>query len=87
MTKPANRPVHEVAIGHVKVVIWANGSPNGTRYNATVARLYKDGEEWKETAGFGRDDLLVLAKALDQAHTWIFEQKEPPAEANSGSGS
>jgi len=54
---------------------------------ATVARLYKDGDEWKETSGFGRDDLLVLAKALDQAHTWIFEQKETPAEANAGSGS
>ena len=37
--------------------------------------LYKEGDNWKEAHSFGRDDLLVLAKTLDQAHTWICAQK------------
>jgi hypothetical protein len=68
------KPVHEIRIAGVKAAIWENETQNGTRHNVTVCRLYKDGEQWKQTESFGRDDLLVLAKVLDQAHTWIFEQ-------------
>ena len=39
----------------------------------TLLRLYKDGEQWKTTQTFSRNDLLVLAKVADQAHTRIFE--------------
>lgn len=36
---------------------------------------YKDGDdEWQSTDSFGRDDLLVAAKALSEAHSWIFSQ-------------
>lgn len=38
----------------------------------TVIRLYKNGHEWKESTRFYRDDLLVVAKLLDQAHSWIL---------------
>ena len=76
MANASNRPAHEIRYGHVKVLVWANGTSNGTRHNVTVCRLYKDGDEWKETSGFGRDDLLLLAKAVDEAHTWIYAQKE-----------
>ena len=30
-------------------------------------------ENWKSTSSFGRDDLLVVAKVADMAHTKIFE--------------
>jgi hypothetical protein len=70
---PKQKPVHEVRLGSVKAAIWENQTDNGTRFNVTVSRIYKDGEEWKSTDSFGRDDLLVLAKVLDQAHSWIFE--------------
>lgn len=76
MAKPvSNKPVHEIRYGSIKAVIWKNDTANGAMHNVTVARIYKDGEEWKESSGFGRDDLLVLAKALDEAHTWIHSQK------------
>lgn len=67
------QPVHEVRLGSVKAAIWENKTDNGTRFNVTVARIYKDGEQWKSTDSFGRDDLLLLAKVIDQAHTWIFD--------------
>ena len=70
-----NRPVHEVRLGRVRAAIWLNESENGAFYNVTVTRIYKDGDEWKDSGSFGRDDLPLLAKVCDQAHTWIFEQR------------
>ncbi|TWU56006.1 hypothetical protein [Rubripirellula reticaptiva] len=72
-TKTKTRPVHEVRLGVVKAAIWANDTDNGVRHNVTVSRIYKDGEEWKDSTSFGRDDLPLVAKVCDQAHTWIFE--------------
>jgi hypothetical protein len=69
-----NAPAHEIRLGAVKATIWENETTNGTRHNVTVARLYKDGDEWKRTESFGRDDLLLVAKVVDLAHSWIFEQ-------------
>lgn len=69
----ADRPVHEVRIGRVKALVWRNQTVKGTFHNVTLARLYKDGDEWKQTESFGRDDLPLVAKVADQAHTWIYE--------------
>jgi hypothetical protein len=66
-------PVHEVRIGAVKAAIWRNETSAGARHNVTICRLYKDGDEWKQTDSFGRDDLPLVAKVVDQAHSWIFE--------------
>ncbi len=72
------KPVEEVRIGRVKAIIWRNGTDEQPRYNVTFSRLYKEGDEWKSTQSFGRNDLLVLAKVADLAHTRIFQL---PAEA------
>jgi hypothetical protein len=60
-------------MGAIKATIWENQTAAGTRHNVTVSRIYKDGDEWKQTESFGRDDLPLLAKVVDLAHTWIFE--------------
>jgi hypothetical protein len=73
MSKTKQQPVHEVRLGAVKATIWENDTSVGTRRNVTVARLYKDGDDWKQTESFGRDDLPLLAKVVDLAHSWIFE--------------
>ncbi len=67
------RPVHEVRMGRIRAAIWENETQNGTRHNVTVSRLYKDGDQWKDTSSFGRDDLPLVGKVLDQAHSWIFD--------------
>lgn len=74
------KPVHEVRLGLVKAAIWKNDTDAGIRYNVTVSRLYKDEDEWKSSESFGRDDLLVLAKVADQAHSWIHAQSEEESE-------
>ena len=77
-----NRPVHVVRLRNVRAAIWANDTETGLRYNVTVSRLYKDGDQqWKTSDGFGRDELLLLAKVLDLAHGWICEEmqaSDPP---------
>ncbi len=69
-----NQPAHKIRLGRVKATIWANDTEHGTRYSVTPSRIYKSGEEWKSTDSFGRDDLLLLAKIVDMAHTWILEK-------------
>jgi hypothetical protein len=70
----AKQPIHSIRFGYIKVNIWFNQTKSGDRYNVTVTRLYRDGDLWRESQHFGRDDLLLLAKALDEAHTWIMQQ-------------
>ena len=67
------KPVTEVRIGRVKATVWKNGTEDQPRYNVTFSRLYKDGDQWKSTQSFGRNDLLVLAKVADLAHTRLFQ--------------
>ena len=39
----------------------------------TSVALLKKGE-WKQSGSFGKDDLLLLAKLADLAHTWIYRR-------------
>ena len=72
-----NRPVHSVRLRNIRAAIWANDGERGIRFNATFARLYKDDEGfWRSSDGFGREDLLLLAKVADITHTWISEQMQ-----------
>ena len=74
---PKNPPVHEVRIGTIKAVVWANKVPNGTMHNVVPVRIYKDDAGvWHDSNSFGRADLLDLAKALDMAHSWILEAEQ-----------
>jgi hypothetical protein len=84
--KKANRPIHTVRYGAVRAAIWRNVVDNGNAsrplYCVTFSRSYKDGQNnWKESSNFGFDDLLLLAKAADEAHTWITKQRSADAES------
>lgn len=82
-----DRPAHEIRLGKCKAAIWANETEQGTRYNVTFARIYKQEDRWESTSSFGRDDLPLVAKLADQAHTWIYQRQSEdratpaPAEA------
>ena len=77
------KPVHEVRLGAIKAAVWKNETEGGPRYNVTFTRLYKEADQWRTTESFGRDDLLLLGKVADVAHTWICQQgQEEHAGAN-----
>lgn len=69
----ASRPIHEVRKGLIKVSIWRKRTRDGIRHTVVVTRLYKNGDVWKESTRFGRDDIPVMRLALDEAHTWIYQ--------------
>ena len=72
MDNTPNAPVDEIRIGRIKATIWANPGTDGrVRHNVTLTRLYKADEGWRQSQSFGRDDLLVIAKVVDQAHSRI----------------
>lgn len=72
------RPVHEIRIGLIKAAIWGNQTEDGIRHNVTFERRYRDGEDWKSTHSYGRDDLLTLSKVADEAHSWIVTNTPRP---------
>ncbi len=78
-----NSPIQRLRRGTISVAIFENTTEEGKKYfNITPQRSYRAGDEWKQTKSFGRDDLLTLAKLLDQADTWITEHlATDPADA------
>ena len=77
------RPVHEIRIGRVRAAVWVNETENGIRHNVTISRLYRDEQQgqWKDSTSFGRDDLPLVAKVADQAHSWIYQAQARAAQA------
>lgn len=72
----AKQPVHEIRFGLIKALVWQNQTKAGERFNVTISRLYKNGDRWVESNHFGRDDLPLVVKASDLAHTWIYSQAQ-----------
>ena len=68
-----SKPLHTIRYGMIKAAIWRNQTKSGERHTVSVVRLYRNGDVWKESTRFGRDDLPLVAKIADQAHTWIYE--------------
>lgn len=71
-----NGPVHEIRNGVVKASIWKNETAKGVFYNTTLERLYRQGKDWKTSASFSRDQLLVVAMVAQEANGWIYEQSK-----------
>ena len=83
----SKKPVHEIRLGRIRAAIWENETTNGTRHNVTFSRLYRDERgNWGDSTSFGRDDLPLLWKVADCAHTWIMQQPYMPAKPAEHSG-
>jgi hypothetical protein len=63
--------VHEIRHRRIRATIWQNETAKGPMYNVTMSRSYRDGDQWKDSQSFGFDDLMTLAKALYDAHSFI----------------
>ena len=73
---PGKPPIHEVRLGRIKARIWENEHPqNGKWYSVVLYRIFKEGDKLRSAQSFGVDDLLLVAKVCDMAHTWIADQQ------------
>ena len=83
-----NSPTAEVRLGRIKATVWTNRNQDGGRWHTVqLTRLYQDGDQWRSTHSFGRNDLLTVAKVADLGHTKVCEleaserdREEVPAE-------
>lgn len=65
-------PIHVIRFGLIKAEIHLRRTQVGDRFNVTISRLFRNGDAWSESKQFGRDDLPLVAKVADMAHTFIF---------------
>ena len=71
MTK--KKPVHDFRLGRIRAAIWLNEDDNGQAwFNVSITRRYRNGEGWRDSASFSRDDLPVVGRAVDMAYAWIW---------------
>lgn len=77
------KPVHTVRFRGVSASVFENKTQVQNRevifHKVAVSRTYRDGDEWKSTTSFGRDDLPVVTLVVQRAYEWILD-----AEANRG---
>lgn len=74
-------PVARLRIGLIAASIWGRDTDNGSFYSVSFERRYKDAhDEWQSTHSYNADDLLILAKLADQAHSRILELQTEEAE-------
>jgi hypothetical protein len=73
-----NKPVKTIRCGVVSASIWRREYDDGVFYSVVLSRSYKpkDSEEWQYSDSLNRDDVLLAAKLLDMAHTWIIRQEQ-----------
>jgi hypothetical protein len=69
----AKPPVQTFRLGRIKAAVWENEADRTKYYNVTFARTYmSEDKAYHDPDSFGRDDLPLVAKLADQAHTFIF---------------
>ena len=69
------KPAWEIRHGLIRVRIRQRRSRRGSHYSLSVVRLYRNGDQWKESTRLGRDDLPLVRLALDEAHAWMLTQQ------------
>lgn len=82
----ANRPVKTMSLQGVRCSIFANQAERDgdtiTYHKVSLARTYRDGEEFKTTTSLGREDLPTAAFLLEQACAYILEAESRERDAN-----
>ena len=66
------KPTMEIRRGLINVRIRERTSKSGVRYSLSVVRLYRNGDQWKESTRLGRDDIPLVRLVMDEAHTWML---------------
>ena len=62
-------PALELRRGFIKVCVWRKRTRSGLRIRLSVTWLFRNGYVRQESGRFGRDDLPLVAKVNDLAHT------------------
>ncbi len=69
------QPIHEFRKGLIKVSVWRKRTRSGLRHTVSVVRLFRNGDVWNPSTRFSRDDIPLVRLVLDDAFTWILQQR------------
>lgn len=73
------KPIVEIRRGFIKVCIrQRKPTSNGARYSLRIVRLFRNGDQWKESSRLGRDDLPLVRLVLDEAYSWMLTNGDVP---------
>lgn len=73
-TEASNAPIIKLRIGLITASIWQRITEEDAFYTVTFDRRYRDSKgNWQSTQSYSPEDLLILAKLADQAHTKIYD--------------
>lgn len=72
----SNKPIKRIKLGTIVASIFQHRTTDRTWYSVTLKRIYRTSSGWQLSDSLGCNDLLVAAKALDQAHTRIIKLQE-----------
>jgi hypothetical protein len=68
------KPAARINLHPVSAAIWRNQHQKGAFYSVTFERSYKDDSgNWQTATTFNSNDLLLLAKAADLAHSEVIK--------------
>ena len=75
----SKKPAVQVTLYPVSAAIWRNTNAKGEPFfTATFDRAYKDEHgNWKSATSFSADEVLLLAKVADIAHTEMVGLRVP----------
>ena len=67
------KPIARIALHPVSAAIWKNhGNLGDAFYSVTFERRYRnDSDKWQSSTNFNSNELLLLAKVADLAHSEI----------------
>jgi hypothetical protein len=78
--RPTNKPLQAFRLHGISIAVFANEVENAagqrsTRYDVSVQRRYRDGDEFKTTSVFRRDDLPILQLLAERAWEYIVTRE------------
>ena len=91
-TMATQKPQAKFKMGRIQAAVWKNDTEKGSYFTVTINRRYRTGDGWKSSTAFSRNDLPLVAKVADLAHTWIYDngngesesEAEVPTEGDDG---
>ena len=76
-TATSQKPVKVIRLRGISASVFANRAKSEGRditfHKVSVQRSYKDGDDWKQTTNFGRDDLPIVKVVLQRAWEFILD--------------
>ena len=77
------KPASKIDLHPVKAAIWRNENGKGEAfYSVTFERSYKDDAgKWQSSTSFSGNELLLLAKVADQAHSEVYKLRASDRQA------